>query len=697
MSDSAQRPRKILITSALPYANGPIHLGHLVEYIQTDIWSRFQKMRGHTCTYVCADDAHGTPIMLRAQAEGITPEALIAKSSEEHQADFSGFNVAFDHYDSTNSPENKAFAERVYLALKEKGFISRKTISQYYDPEKKMFLPDRFVKGTCPKCKAEDQYGDNCEACGATYSPTDLINPTSAVSGATPIEKETDHLFFELNQFEEMLKSWTREGHLQTQIANKLDEWLESGLRAWDISRDAPYFGFEIPGEKDKYFYVWLDAPIGYMSSFKNYCTQSGLDFDEYWKEGSTTELYHFIGKDIINFHALFWPAMLSGAGFRTPSAIFAHGFLTVDGQKMSKSRGTFIMAKTYLEFLNPEYLRYYYAAKLTSRIDDIDLNLEDFAQRVNSDLVGKVVNIASRCAGFVVKKFDGKLSAAWSPEATALYQSFIDKSEEIAGLYESRDYGHAMREIMALADKANEYIAETAPWVLAKEAGKEAQLHESVSLGINLFRVLISYLTPVLPVTAERANAFLKINNVQWNDIKKPLLDHEITKFKPLLTRLEMADIQKMVDASSQTLNTQKTVADGKKDSSNKKKSKAPDSVNASGYEPIANEISIEDFAKIDLRIAKIIHAEAVPEAKKLLKLTLDIGSEQRQVFAGIKSAYDPEQLIGKYTVMVANLAPRKMRFGLSEGMVLAAGSGDSDLYILSPDDGATPGMRVK
>lgn len=694
MSNSAQRPRKILITSALPYANGPIHLGHLVEYIQTDIWARFQKMRGHTCTYVCADDAHGTPIMLRAQSEGITPESLIAKSSEEHQADFSGFNVQFDHYDSTNSPENKAFSEQVYLTLKEKGFISRKTISQYYDPEKEMFLPDRFVKGTCPKCKTEDQYGDNCEACGATYSPTDLINPTSAVSGATPIEKETDHLFFELNQFEEMLKTWTREGHLQTQIANKLDEWLESGLRAWDISRDAPYFGFEIPGEKDKYFYVWLDAPIGYMSSFKNYCTQSGLDFDEYWKEDSTTELYHFIGKDIINFHALFWPAMLSGAGFRTPSAIFAHGFLTVDGQKMSKSRGTFIMAKTYLEHLNPEYLRYYYAAKLTSRIDDIDLNLEDFAQRVNSDLVGKVINIASRCAGFVVKKFDKKLSTQWSDEASALYQTFADKSEEIAALYESRDYGHAMREIMALADKANEYIAETAPWVLAKEEGKEAQLHESVSVGINLFRVLISYLTPVLPVTAEKSNAFLNLENIHWNDVKKPLLGHEITKFKPLLTRLEMADIQKMVDASAQTLNTQKTVADGKKDSANKKKAAS----SISSYEPIADEISIEEFAKVDLRIAKIIHAEAVPEAKKLLKLTLDIGNnEQRQVFAGIKSAYDPEQLIGKHTVMVANLAPRKMRFGLSEGMVLAAGSGGSDLYILSPDEGAIPGMRVK
>ncbi len=684
-------PRKILITSALPYANGPIHLGHLVEYIQTDIWSRFQKMRGHTCTYVCADDAHGTPIMLRAQAEGISPETLIANSSEEHQADFAGFHVQFDHYDSTHSAENKAFAEQIYLALKEKGYISRKTISQYYDPEKEMFLPDRFVKGTCPKCKTEDQYGDNCEACGATYSPTDLIDPTSAVSGATPIEKETEHLFFELNQFDEMLKAWTREGHLQTQIANKLDEWLESGLRGWDISRDAPYFGFEIPGEKDKFFYVWLDAPIGYMSSFKAYCDKTGLNFDEYWQQGAKTELYHFIGKDIINFHALFWPAMLSGAGFRTPDAIFAHGFLTVDGQKMSKSRGTFIMAKTYLEFLNPEYLRYYYAAKLSSRIDDIDLNLEDFAQRVNSDLVGKVINIASRCAGFVVKKFDRKLSGTWSKEATELYQHFVNQSESIAALYEAREYGHAMREIMALADKANEYIAETAPWVLAKEEGKESELHESVSVGINLFRVLISYLTPVLPVTANKANAFLKLDKAAWDDIQHPLYHHEITKFKPLLTRLEMDAIQKMVDASTQTMTQKSNVPDGKKENKHPQKNTTP------SFEPLADEIGIEAFSKIDLRIAKIVHAEAVPEAKKLLKLTLDIGLEQRQVFAGIKSAYEPEQLIGKLTVMVANLAPRKMRFGVSEGMVLAAGPGGSDLYILSPDDGATPGMRVK
>ena len=708
MSESVQNPRKILVTSALPYANGPIHLGHLVEYIQTDIWSRFQKMRGHECTYVCADDAHGTPIMLRAQAEGITPEELIAKSAEEHQTDFAGFNIQFDHYHSTNSQENKELAEFIYKQLDAKGYISRKTITQAYDPEKEMFLPDRFVKGTCPKCGAEDQYGDNCEACGATYSPTDLINPKSAVSGATPIEKDSVHLFFELGQFEAMLKEWTKAGHLQTEIANKLDEWLESGLRGWDISRDAPYFGFEIPGEKDKFFYVWLDAPIGYMSSFKAYCENSGLDFDEYWKADSKTELYHFIGKDIINFHALFWPAMLSGANFRTPNAVFAHGFLTVDGQKMSKSRGTFIMAKTYLEHLNPEYLRYYYAAKLSARIDDIDLNLEDFAQRVNSDLVGKVVNIASRCAGFVVKKFDGKLASSLSPAANELYNAFTAKSESIAELYENREFGHAMREIMALADQANEYIAETAPWVLAKEEGKEAELHESVSVGINLFRVLMSYLAPVIPDTAEKARLFLNLENWQWDAIQQPLLGHEINKFKALMTRLEMPAIEKMVAASADSLaKAGNTAPDGKKDGG--KKSAKANSAAAnqaqpkndknleSGFEPIAEQITIDDFAKVDLRIAKIVNAEAVPEANKLLKLTLDIGLEQRQVFAGIKSAYEPEQLIGKLTVMVANLAPRKMRFGVSEGMVLAAGPGGSDLYVLSPDDGAQPGMRVK
>ncbi len=681
---TTDRSRKILITSALPYANGPIHLGHLVEYIQTDIWSRFQKMRGHQCYYVCADDAHGTPIMLRAQTEGISPEELIARLSEEHQRDFAGFNINFDHYHSTHSEENRHFAGYIYNQLKEKNHISRKTIRQFYDPEKQMFLPDRFVKGTCPKCDADDQYGDNCEVCGATYSPTELKNPTSAVSGATPVEKETEHLFFELANFEDMLKNWTQQGHLQTQITNKLNEWFESGLKAWDISRDAPYFGFEIPGEKDKFFYVWLDAPVGYMASFKAFCDQKGLDFNEFWQADATTELYHFIGKDIIYFHALFWPAMLSGAGFRTPDAIFSHGFLTVNGQKMSKSRGTFIMAQTYLEHLNPEYLRYYFAAKLNSRIDDLDLNIEDFVQRVNSDLIGKVVNIASRCAGFVVKKFDGKLSRAWSKQAEELYQSVADQSDAIAELYENREYGHAMRDIMALADKANEYIDETAPWVLAKQEGKEAELHESVSVGINLFRVLITYLAPVLPETAAKAAQFLQLGDMQWDDVKTPLMGHEIHKFKALMTRVEMEKVEKMVEDSKQNLQAAAPAA--------KQIAEQDQSI-----EPIADEISIDDFVKIDLRVAKIVNAEEVPEANKLLKLTLDIGNGQRQVFAGIKSAYQPEQLIGKLTVMVANLKPRKMRFGMSEGMVLAAGPGGKDLFILNPDDGATPGMRVK
>ncbi|WP_019896502.1 methionine--tRNA ligase [Hydrogenovibrio halophilus] len=684
---STQSSRKILVTSALPYANGPIHLGHLVEYIQTDIWARFQRQRGHECYYVCADDAHGTPIMLRAQAEGISPEALIARVSEEHQTDFAGFNIAFDHYHSTNSPENEHFASHIYEQLKAQGHISRRVIEQYYDPEKAMFLPDRFIKGTCPKCGADDQYGDNCEACGATYSPEELKNPVSVVSGATPIKKETEHLFFELPHFETMLKDWTHKGHLQTQIANKLDEWFESGLRAWDISRDAPYFGFKIPGETDKFFYVWLDAPVGYMASFKALCEKKQLDFDAFWAQDAQAELYHFIGKDIVYFHALFWPAMLSGAGFRTPDAIFSHGFLTVDGQKMSKSRGTFIMAKTYLDHLNPEYLRYYFAAKLSSRIDDIDLSLADFTQRVNSDLVGKVVNIASRCAGFVVKKFDRKLNQAWSKPAQDLYQQFLDQSEPIAELYEKREFAQAMREIMHLADLANEYIDQTAPWVLAKEDGKEAELHESVSLGINLFRVLITYLTPVLPETADKAKAFLQLEHLNWSAINEPLMGHEIVKFKPMLTRIDPAQIEKMLAASKDDTAAQKAMQ------------QAPDQnkETPTDMEPIADEIAFDDFAKIDLRVVRIAKAESVPEANKLLKLTLDLGEGQKQVFAGIKSAYDPAEIEGKLTVMVANLKPRKMRFGVSEGMVLAAGPGGKDLFILEPDEGAQPGMRVK
>ena len=549
--------RKILVTSALPYANGSIHLGHLVEYIQTDIWVRFQKMQGHECHYVCADDAHGTPIMLRAQSEGITPETLIANIAKEHQTDFKDFSIGFDNFHSTHSDENKALAQQIYLANREAGHITTRTISQAYDPEKEMFLPDRFIKGECPKCGANDQYGDNCEVCGATYAPTDLINPISAVSGATPITKESEHYFFKLANFESALKSWTTGGHLQDEVSNKLDEWLESGLRDWDISRDAPYFGFEIPDAPDKFFYVWLDAPIGYLASFKHYCERTGIDFDEYMKPDSTTEMVHFIGKDIIYFHALFWPAMLQGANFRLPNNIYAHGFLTVDGKKMSKSRGTFINARTYLNYLNPEYLRYYYAAKLSSGIEDIDLNLEDFQNRINSDLVGKVINIASRCAGFINKGFEGKLSSSLSEPI--LFKEFVDKSTAIADKMENREFGHAMREIIGLADKANQYIDEKKPWTLAKEEGQEQQVQDICTMGINLFRVLIIYLKPVLPETAKQAETFLNISPLQWADIPNPILSQDINKFKPLMTRVESEKIQSIQEDSLETMSTSK------------------------------------------------------------------------------------------------------------------------------------------
>ena len=547
--------RKILVTSALPYANGSIHLGHLVEYIQTDIWVRFQKMQGHECHYVCADDAHGTPIMLRAQSEGIKPETLIANIAKEHQTDFKDFSIGFDNFHSTHSDENKALAQQIYLANREAGHITTRTISQAYDPEKEMFLPDRFIKGECPKCGANDQYGDNCEVCGATYAPTDLINPISAVSGVTPITKESEHYFFKLANFESALKSWTTGGHLQDEVSNKLDEWLESGLRDWDISRDAPYFGFEIPDAPDKFFYVWLDAPIGYLASFKHYCERTGVDFDEYMKPDSTTEMIHFIGKDIIYFHALFWPAMLQGANFRLPNNIYAHGFLTVDGKKMSKSRGTFINARTYLNYLNPEYLRYYYAAKLSSGIEDIDLNLEDFQNRINSDLVGKVINIASRCAGFINKRFEGKLSSSLSEPI--LFKQFVDKSTVIADKMENREFGHAMREIIGLADKANQYIDEKKPWALAKEEGHEQQVHDICTMGINLFRVLITYLKPVLPETAKQAETFLNISPLQWTDIPNPILSQDINKFKPLMTRVESEKIQSIQEDSIETMST--------------------------------------------------------------------------------------------------------------------------------------------
>ncbi len=676
MTDSK---RKILVTSALPYANGPIHLGHLVEYIQTDIWVRFQKLRGHDCIYVCADDAHGTPIMLRAQSEGISPEALIARYNEAHQRDFAAFHIRFDNYYSTHSEENRQFSTFIYEQLRAKGHISKRTIEQAYDPEAGMFLPDRFIKGTCPKCKSPDQYGDSCEVCSATYSPTDLIDPVSVVSGATPVRKASEHLFFKLGDFQAMLREWTQK-HVQAEISNKLNDWFESGLQDWDISRDAPYFGFEIPDEPGKYFYVWLDAPVGYMASFKHYCDKSGRNFDEFWAADSDAELHHFIGKDIAYFHTLFWPAMLEGAGLRKPTGVYCHGFLTVDGQKMSKSRGTFVTAESYLKHLNPEYYRYYIAAKLGPGVDDIDLNLEDFVARVNSDLVGKVVNIASRCAGFIHKLSAGKLAANLSEPA--LYQSFADAQGQIADYYEQRQYGRALREIMALADQANQYINDQAPWVLAKQEGQAKQVQAVCSMGLNLFRALIAYLKPVLPELTVKAEAFLNIPPLQWQDIQHPLLEHNINKFKPLLTRLDTEKVDAMIEDSKESLAATKPTAT---------------LTGPLADNPIADEITIDDFLKLDLRIAKIVQAEHVAGADKLLQLTLDLGGQQRNVFAGIKSAYSPEELVGRLTVMVANLKPRKMKFGLSEGMVLAAGPGGEELFILSPDTGAQAGMRVK
>lgn len=664
--------RNILVTSALPYANGPLHLGHLLEAIQTDIWVRFHKLRGHHCMYVCADDAHGTAIMLTAEKNGISPEQQIAKIQAEHEQDFEGFLIGFDNYHSTHSAENKAFSESIFNTLKANGHIVSRDISQLYDPEKNLFLADRYIKGSCPKCKTEDQYGDNCEACGATYSPVDLINPQSALSGATPIEKQSTHYFFTLPAFEQMLKQWTRSGRLQPQIANKLGEWLDGGLQEWDISRDAPYFGFEIPSAPGKYFYVWLDAPIGYMASFKQYCERNDVNFDDYWKADSTAELYHFIGKDIVNFHGLFWPAMLDSAGYRKPTAIFAHGFVTVNGKKMSKSRGTFIMAKTYLEHLDAEYLRYYYAAKLSASVDDIDLNLEDFVQRVNADLVGKVVNIASRSAKFITKNREPVLSANLAcPE---LWQRAVDASTTIADFYEAREYSKAMREIMALADATNEYFDAQQPWKLAKEADKQQQVVDIASQCINLFRVIVLYLKPVLPRTAEKAKAFLN-DELVWDEHLEPLLNHRINKFKPLMTRVDKDHVDAMINANEDKTATPK--ADQPKATAT---------------------ISYDDFAKVDLRIAKIVGAEQVEGADKLLRLRLQLKEDDtRQVFAGIKSAYTPADLIGKLTVMVANLEPRKMRFGVSEGMVLAAGPGGDQIWLLEPDQGAQPGMKVK
>ena len=673
--------RKILVTSALPYANGSIHLGHLVEYIQTDIWVRFQKMQGHTVHYVCADDTHGTPIMLRAEKEGITPEALIEGVHREHSADFAEFLVAFDNYYSTNSEENKTLSQGVYNTLKANGKIGTKTIEQFYDPVKSMFLPDRFIKGECPKCHAKDQYGDSCEVCGATYNPTELIEAYSAVSGAAPVRKETEHHFFKLSDCEAFLKEWTRSGTLQGEAANKMGEWFESGLNDWDISRDAPYFGFEIPDAPGKYFYVWLDAPIGYMASFKNLCDQKGLDFDAYWKADSDTELYHFIGKDILYFHALFWPATLAYSGYRTPTQIFAHGFLTVNGEKMSKSRGTFITARSYLDHIkNPEYLRYYYAAKLNPSMEDIDLNLEDFTARVNSDLVGKYINIASRTAGFINKRFDGKLNPSTNNPVVAELKAAATQIKEA---YTAREYGKALREIMRLSDVANGFVADKAPWVLAKQDGQEALLQAVCSDALEMFRLLTLYLKPVLPKLASQIEAFLQVEAMQWTHVDASLCaTHIINEYQHLITRIDPKAIEAMVESNKASLVKTETLAKA-----------APAKVADAG-----DYITIDDFSKVDLRIAKIVDAQQVVGADKLLQLTLDIGEgKTRNVFAGIKSAYDPETLKGRLTMMVANLAPRKMKFGMSEGMVLAASDERGGPYILSPDVGAQAGMRVK
>jgi methionyl-tRNA synthetase len=667
----SETQRKILVTSALPYVNGSPHMGHLVEYIQTDIWVRFQKLRGHDCIYVCASDAHGTPIMLKAREFGITPEQLTEGYSKEFVDDFSDFGIEFDNFHTTHSPENEEIVSSIYLTLRESGDIYTRTIEQSYDEKEGMFLPDRFVRGTCPTCKTEDQYGDACENCGATYSPEDLIDPVSVLSGTTPVKRKSEHYFFKLGEYEDKLRSWMTDAALDKNVVAKLDEWFEAGLQDWDISRDAPYFGFKIPGTHDKYFYVWLDAPVGYMASFKNLCDRTdGLKFDDYWKADSDVELYHFIGKDIMYFHTLFWPAVLKGAGYRVPTSVFAHGFLTVDGKKMSKSRGTFIKARTYLDNLNPEFLRYYYAAKLGPTIEDIDLNLEDFTARVNSDLVGKLINIASRCAGFINKNFDGQLSDTL-PDGE-LFAEFSGVSDAIAEHYEQREYSKAMRQVMALADKANRYIDDKKPWVMVKDKERTDDVQLVCTQGLNMFRSLMIYLSPVVPNVAADARAYLNEESWHWNDAATPLLSVTLPKFKPLLTRVETEQVQRIVEQSRESTN----VPDKEQDD---------------------DTISIDDFMKIDLRIARIVKAEPVEGADKLLALSLDLGESKRQVFAGIKAAYEPESLVGRHVVVVANLAPRKMRFGVSEGMVLASGPGGEDIFLLSPDDGAKPGMRVK
>ena len=682
--------RKILVTSALPYANGSIHLGHMVEHIQTDVWVRFQKLRGHECYYCCADDTHGTPVMLAAQKQGIAPEDMIAKVREEHLADFTGFNIGYDNYYSTHSPENKQFSQDIYRALKANGKIESRVIEQLFDPEKQMFLPDRFVKGECPKCHAQDQYGDNCEVCGTTYSPTELINPYSAVSGAKPELRESEHFFFKLGECADFLKAWTSgnnphdgKPHLQAEALNKMKEWLGEGeettLSDWDISRDAPYFGFEIPDAPGKYFYVWLDAPVGYMASFKNLCDRIGVDFDEYFKADSQTEMYHFIGKDILYFHALFWPAMLHFSGHRAPTGVYAHGFLTVDGQKMSKSRGTFITAKSYLEQgLNPEWMRYYIAAKLNSKIEDIDLNLQDFISRVNSDLVGKYVNIAARASGFIAKRFEGRLKDVAD---SALLAKLTAQSEAIAECYESREYAKALRDIMALADIVNEYVDANKPWELAKQEGQDARLHEVCSELINAFTMLTAYLAPVLPKVAENAAKFLNLEAITWANTRETLGEHAINKYEHLMQRVEQKQVDDLIEANKQSI-----------------AAAAAPAAEESKYEKVAEQASFDDFMKIDMRVAKVLNCEAVEGSTKLLKFDLDFGFEKRIIFSGIAASYpNPAELNGRMVIAVANFAPRKMaKFGVSEGMILSAATAEGKLRLLDVDAGAQPGDKV-
>ena len=670
------KKRRILVTSALPYANGAIHLGHMVEYIQTDIWVRFQRLRGHECHYVCADDAHGTPIMLRAEKEGITPQQLIDKSHSEHLRDFRGFLVDHHQYHSTHSEENRELTAAIYRALEAGGHILRRTISQLFDPEKQLFLPDRFVKGECPKCHSKDQSGDNCEVCGTTYAPTDLINPYSALSGATPVARDSEHYFFDLPAFDAFLRDWLQSAQLQESMRNKLGEWFVEGLQPWDISRDAPYWGFEIPDAPGKYFYVWLDAPVGYMASFRALCDRENLDFDAFWREGHDTELYHFIGKDIAYFHMLFWPAMLEGAGYRKPSGVYCHGFLTVNGEKMSKSRGTFIKAETYLKHLRPEYLRYYFASKLSARVEDLDLNLEDFRQKVNSDLVGKLVNLASRCAPFISKHFDGALAAALPDDA--LFKQFAAKADDLASTYEQREYSSAIRDIMKLADAANEYIDAEKPWVKIKDDANRAAVQGIATVGINAFRQLITYLKPVLPQVAEDAEALLNITPLTWADAQTPLLGTTIQPFSAMMQRVEAAQTDAIIADSKEDLKEEAAVGKNKAAAETR------------------DWITIDDFAKPDLRIARVLECSHIDGSDKLLRFKLDVGElGARDVFSGIKAYYQPEDLVGKMVVYVANLAPRKMRFGTSTGMILSA-SGDGQLHLLQPGDGVKPGMKI-